>query len=194
MSGTKPGPMTAVVRYKNNTNKLGWKSTLSEGCIPHFNLNTTSKSGVYSTFHSKQSIMHTKQCLGQSQVPWLQLSEHRPLSLKVLNCKYSEPLRTDHPSFKTTFSETFPFAGNFFTLDTERTIVLNNGMGKSFGYMGDISVKIVWGESVKQLGTTSLNSSDHGQKWRRSCIVIQYIKKLWICPCKWSPDQEAPLC
>ena len=47
----------------------------------------------------------------------------------------------------------------------------------SSGCMGDISVQIVWRESVKQLSTTPLNSFKQGKAWQRSFIEIRHVKK-----------------
>ena len=45
--------------------------------------------------------------------------------------------------------------------------------------LSNTSVQLVWQESVKQLGTTPLNSCKRGKSWQRPCIEIRHVKKWW---------------
>ena len=40
------------------------------------------------------------------------------------------------------------------------------------------SVQLVWRESVKELGTTLLDSFEQGKSWQRRCIELGHVKKL----------------
>ena len=55
--------------------------------------------------------------------------------------------------------------------------ILNNGISESSGSMGDTSVKTVQRESVKQLGTTSLNSVNQGQAQHRPSMETDQAQK-----------------
>ena len=44
----------------------------------------------------------------------------------------------------------------------------------------NVSVQLIRRESVKQLSTTRLNSSNQGESWQSSCVEIRHVKKLWI--------------
>ena len=63
---------------------------------------------------------------------------------------------------------------SFLTHDLYLTIALNNSMSESSGCIGDISVQLLWRESMKQLSATPLNSFKQGS----ACIEVLLVKKV----------------